>query len=112
MERLEGLARLILHGQVLLLLFVLGLTWILNRVLKRRRVNGALIFVVASVLLFTVPTFFLFKADLPGEPGQRASFYTYLSLAYFLPIAVGVVFAVAFKRKARGNEQSPGSSAP
>jgi len=97
---------ILFYGLMFWFLVFMGAAYLINRLLKRQVVNGALFFAVVTVTLFVVAQYGAMRADMdPVKQGELIG-------AFLLPAGVAIYFARQFQRKKRAANQSEASKAP
>jgi hypothetical protein len=92
---MTGLTSLMFSLIILFLIFM-GIAWIINKILKRRVVNGALIFFFLGACLFIIYNVIAIYGNL-GAKAHGRIFGTFV-----IPLAIAFYYARRFKKKLPG----------
>lgn len=71
----------------------MGIAWVINKILKRRVVNGALTFFVLGACLFIIYNVIAIHANLGAKAHGR------IFGSFIIPLAVAFYYAQRFKKK-------------
>jgi len=89
----------LMFSLIIWFLILMGIAWVINKILKRRVVNGALIFFVFGVCLFIIYNVIAIHGNLGAKAHGR------IFGSFIIPLAVAFYYARRFKKK-KSQDQS------
>ena len=90
----------IFFGLIIWLLVFMGIAWIINKIIKRRVVNGAFIFFILGVCLYIIYNVIAIHGGGDAETLGR------IFGSFVIPLVVAFFVARRFKKK-KSQEESP-----